>query len=116
MLRISAVAITHFTKSGQNKTCAGIMKCHTTNKSRIAFTVSPLVLNRLDVRLQNEHYASRNEAIQQAVEALLQRLECTRLPDQCALLDVNEEQAMADIGLAVDEQHGQRLKRRDTSG
>ena len=72
------------------------------NKSKIAITVSPLVLNRLDAWVQSEHYASRSEAIEHAVEAQLQRLERTRLADQCALLDANEEQAMADSGLAAD--------------
>ena len=80
----------------------GMIKCHTMNKSKIAITVSPLVLNRLDAWVQSEHFASRSEAIEQAVEAQLQRLERTRLSEQCALLDVAEEQAMADIGLATD--------------
>ena len=74
----------------------------TQNKSKIAITVSPLVLNRLDAWVQNEHYASRSDAIEQAVEAQLHRLERTRLSDQCALLDADKEQAMADIGLALD--------------
>ena len=52
--------------------------------------------------MQSEHFASRSEAIEQAVEAQLQRLERTRLSEQSALLDVAEEQAMADIGLAAD--------------
>ena len=77
-------------------------KCHTVNKSKFAITVSPLVLTRLDAWVQNEHYASRSEAIEQAVKAHLQRLERTRLSDQCGLLDVDEEQAMADTGLAQD--------------
>ena len=72
------------------------------NKAKIAITVSPLVLNRLDAWVQSEHFASRSEAIEQAVEAQLQRLERTRLSEQCALLDLAEEQAMADIGLATD--------------
>ena len=79
-----------------------MIKCHTMNKAKIAITVSPLVLNRLDVWVQSAHYASRSEAIEQAVEAQLQRLERTRLSEQCALLDANEEQAMADSGLAAD--------------
>lgn len=79
-----------------------MINCHTMNKSKIAITVSPLVLNRLDAWVQNEHYASRSEAIEKAVEAQLQRLERTRLSEQCALLDVDEEQAMADMGLAAD--------------
>ena len=73
----------------------------TQNKSKIAITVSPLVLNPLDAWVQNEHYASRSDAIEQAVEAQLQRLERTRLFDQCALLGAEEEQAMADVGLVL---------------
>ncbi len=80
----------------------GMMICHTMNKSKIAITVSPLVLSRLDAWVQNEHYASRSEAIEQAVEAQLQRLERTRLSEQCALLDLDEERAMADMGFAQD--------------
>ena len=80
----------------------GMTICHTMNKSKIAITVSPLVLSRLDAWVQSEHFASRSEAIEKAVEAQLQRLECTRLSEQCALLDVAEEQAMADRGLAAD--------------
>jgi Arc/MetJ-type ribon-helix-helix transcriptional regulator len=72
------------------------------NKSKIAITVSPLVLNRLDAWVQSDHFASRSDAIEQAVEAQLQRLERTRLAAQCALLNVEEEQAMADQGLAQD--------------
>ena len=74
----------------------------TMNKSKITITVSPLVLNRLDAWVQSEHYASRSEAIEKAVEEQLQRLERKRLSDQCALLEVDEEQAMADMGLAAD--------------
>ena len=72
------------------------------NKSKIAITVSPHVLSRLDTWVQNKYYASRSNAIEQAVEVQLKRLERTRLSGQCALLDVNEEQAMADTGLAAD--------------
>jgi Arc/MetJ-type ribon-helix-helix transcriptional regulator len=72
------------------------------NKSKIAITVNPQVLSRLDAWVQSEHYASRSEAIEKAVEAQLQRLERTRLATQCALLNASEEQAMADMGLAAD--------------
>jgi Arc/MetJ-type ribon-helix-helix transcriptional regulator len=79
-----------------------MIKCHTMNKSKIAITVSPLVLDRLDAWVQSEHFASRSEAIERAVEAQLQRLERTRLHAQCALLNVEEEQAMAETGLSAD--------------
>ena len=80
----------------------GMIKYHTMNKAKIAITVSPLVLSRLDAWVQSEHFTSRSEAIEKAVEAQLQRLERTRLSEQCALLDVAEEQAMADRSLAAD--------------
>ena len=72
------------------------------NKSKIAITVSPMVLNRLDAWVQSEHFASRSEAIERAVEAQLQRLERTRLAAQCALLTAGDEQALADEGLTRD--------------
>lgn len=72
------------------------------NKSRIVISINSLVLNRLDAWVQNERYASRSEAIEQAVEAQLKHLQRTRLSEQCALLDADEEQAMADMGLAED--------------
>ena len=84
------------------KFVSGMTKRHTMKKSEVAIAVSPLFLNRLDAWVQSEHFASRGEAIEQAVEAQLQRLERTRLSEQCALLDVAEERAMADMGLAVD--------------
>jgi metal-responsive CopG/Arc/MetJ family transcriptional regulator len=72
------------------------------NKAKIAVTVSPLVLGRLDAWVDNRHFANRSQAIEQAVEAHLQRLERTRLADQCALLDKNEERELADADLASD--------------
>ena len=77
-------------------------KCHTMNKAKIAITVSPLVLSRLDAWVQTAHFASRSEAIEKAVEAQLQRLERSRLAEQCALLVVAEEQTLADNGLATE--------------
>lgn len=72
------------------------------NKSKIAITINSVVPSRLDTLVQNKLYASRSEVNAKAVEAQLQRLEYTRLSEQCALLDVDEEQAMADVGLAAD--------------
>ena len=80
----------------------GRIKYHTMNKAKIAVTVNPLVLSRLDAWVDKQHFANRSQAIEQAVEAHLQRLERTRLADQCALLDKNEEREMADTGLQAD--------------
>ena len=72
------------------------------NKAKIAVTVDPFILGRLDALVERHHFTSRSQAIEKAVEAQLQRLERTRLSEQCALLVVDEEQAMADAGLALD--------------
>ena len=72
------------------------------NKSKLAITINSVVPSRLDRLIQNKLYASRSEVNAKAVEAQMQRLEYTRLSEQCALLDVDEEQAMADVGLAAD--------------
>ena len=72
------------------------------DQTKIAITVNPVVLSRLDAWVKGKHYASRSEAIEQAVKTQLPRLKRTRLAAQCALLIVAEEQAMADKGLVAD--------------
>ena len=70
-------------------------------KAKIAITVRPHVLSRLDVWVPNEHYASRNEAIEQAVKDQLQLLERIYLAARCTFPDADEEQAMADSSFAA---------------
>lgn len=74
------------------------------NKAKIAVTVNPLILGRLDALVERHHFTSRSQAIEIAVEAHLQRLDSTRLAEQCALLDKDEERGLADDGLQVDAQ------------
>ena len=78
--------------------------CHTMNKAKIAVTVNPLILSRLDALVEQHHFTSRSQAIEIAVEAHLQRLENTRLAEQCALLDKDEERGLAEEGLQADAQ------------
>jgi Arc/MetJ-type ribon-helix-helix transcriptional regulator len=98
----SGLAIMQFAKSSQHQIHAQHDEMLTMIKSKIAITISPLVLNRLDAWEQNDHFASRSEAIEQAVEVQLHGRERTRLSEQCALLDIDEEQAMADMALVED--------------
>ena len=71
-------------------------------KVKIAVTVNLSVPTRLDAWAQSGHHGSSSEAIEKVVVAQLQRPEWMRLLKQCALLDADEEQALADSGLVAD--------------
>ena len=86
-----------------------MIKCHTMNKAKIAVTVDPFILGRLDALVERHHFTSRSQAIEIAVEAHLQRLENTRLAEQCALLDKDEERGLAEEGLQADSQSWQKF-------
>ena len=60
----------HCQRQASARFTPNMIKLHLVNKSKIAITVSPLALNRLEAWVQNEHQASRSEAIEQAVAAL----------------------------------------------
>ena len=74
------------------------------NKAKIAITVNPLILGHLDALVERQHFTSRSQTIEIAVEAHLQRLENTRLAAQCALLDKDEERGLAEEGLQAEAQ------------
>lgn len=56
-------------------------------------------LERLDRLVADRVFASRSGAIQEAVAEKLARLERTRLARECAKLDRDAEQAMAEEGM-----------------
>ena len=71
-------------------------------KAKVAVTLDSSVLERLDLLVENAHFANRSQAIEIAVEEKLARLERSRLAEECAKLDPDEEKALADIGLDAD--------------
>ena len=48
------------------------------------------------------HFTNRSQAIEEAVEEKLERLERTRLARECSKLDPTFEKAMAEEGLSED--------------
>lgn len=71
-------------------------------KAKIAVTLDELVLHRLDRIVQVGLFPDRSQAIEVAVMEKLDRLEHRRLAAECAKLDPNAEQAMAEEGLGED--------------
>lgn len=71
-------------------------------KTKVAVTVESDLLDELDALVDAGRFPNRSYAIEAAVAAELKRLRRTRLADACRLLDVAEERALADAGLAAD--------------
>ena len=70
--------------------------------SKIAITIDDKLLKQLDIMVKSKVYPSRSRAIQEAVADKLQRIERTRLAQECAKLDPTSEQKMAEEGLAME--------------
>ncbi len=70
--------------------------------SKIAITLDEETLVRLDRLVREQRFPNRSRAIQEAVVEKLVRMDRTRLARECAKLEPDYEQAMADEGLAGD--------------
>ena len=67
--------------------------------SKIAITIDDKLLKQLDYLVKSKVYPNRSRAIQDAVADKLHRLERTRLAQECAKLDPDYEQSLAEEGL-----------------
>jgi Arc/MetJ-type ribon-helix-helix transcriptional regulator len=70
------------------------------NTAKITISLDQRLLTRLDYQVKAGKFASRSQAFQSALEEKLRRMRKARLAQACAKLDPNEEQALADMGLA----------------
>lgn len=68
--------------------------------SKVTISIEPHLLEQVDQLVQNRVFSNRSQAIQAAVQEKLARLHKTRLAQECANLDPQEEQEWADLGLA----------------
>ena len=78
---------------------------HTTHMSAAKVTVSidSGLLKRVDHLVKARVFTNRSQAIQAAVKETVSRLDSNRLARECAKLDKDEEQRLADEGLAAEE-------------
>jgi metal-responsive CopG/Arc/MetJ family transcriptional regulator len=66
------------------------------SRSKVAISIDPSTLKRLDRLVKKAAFPSRSQAIQEAVDEKLARLERSRLARECAKLDPQFENALAD--------------------
>jgi metal-responsive CopG/Arc/MetJ family transcriptional regulator len=70
--------------------------------SKIAITIDDKLLKQLDLMVESKVFLNRSKAIQEAVADKLKRLERTRLAQECAKLDPDYEQNMAEEGFSME--------------
>ncbi len=68
--------------------------------AKVAISINKETLKRLDRLVKEQVFPSRSRAIQEAIEDKLNRLDRTRLAQECAKLDPVAEQAIAEEGLS----------------
>ncbi|MEE8121437.1 MAG: ribbon-helix-helix domain-containing protein [Anaerolineales bacterium] len=68
--------------------------------SKIAITLDSNTLKRLDILVKSNLFPNRSKAIQEAVAEKLMRLEKSRLAQECAKLDPDFEQSLAEEGFS----------------
>jgi metal-responsive CopG/Arc/MetJ family transcriptional regulator len=72
------------------------------SKAKIAITLEQNSISRLDHLVRENIFLNRSQAIQEAVNEKIERLERNRLAKECAKLDPAFEKAMAEEGSAED--------------
>lgn len=71
-------------------------------RSKVAISLDERTVKRLDRLVKKEIFPSRSQAIQEAVDEKLARIERSRLARECAKLDPAFEKALAEKGLSTD--------------
>ncbi len=72
------------------------------SKLKIAITLDQDSIKKLDHLVYEHIFSSRSQAIQEAVNEKIERLQRNRLIKECAKLDPSYEKAMAEEGLSED--------------
>lgn len=70
--------------------------------SKIAITIDNDLLKQVDLLVKSKLFPNRSKAIQEAVREKLERLNRTRLAKECARLDPEFEQNMAEEGFSLE--------------
>lgn len=71
-------------------------------QAKVAITLNAQLLANLDQLVRERIFASRSQAIQEAVREKLDRLARRRLALECAKLDPEFEQQLAEEGLSAE--------------
>ena len=71
-------------------------------RAKVAVTLEAETLNKLDRLVRKKRFRSRSQAIQEAVEEKLDRVEQSSLARECAKLDPKFEKSLAEEGMSED--------------
>lgn len=69
-------------------------------RSKVAISLDKSILARLDRLVRAAIFANRSQAIEEAIQEKLERMEHSRLATECAKLDPKFERAMAEEGMS----------------
>ena len=72
------------------------------SRTKVAITIEAGLLARVDALVQRKVFSNRSRAVQEAVQEKLERMERSRLAEECAKLEPAFERAMAEEGLSED--------------
>jgi len=70
--------------------------------SKIAITIDKELVKKIDLLVKSNLFPNRSKAIQEAVKEKLERLKKTRLAKECAKLEPEFEQNMAEEGFSLE--------------
>lgn len=70
--------------------------------AKIAISIEEDILNRLDILVKSRVFPNRSKAIQEAIREKLNKVEQNRLAVECAKLNPEFEQALADEGISAE--------------
>ncbi|MFZ5764052.1 MAG: CopG family ribbon-helix-helix protein [Thermodesulfobacteriota bacterium] len=70
--------------------------------AKIAISIEEDILNRLDILVKSRAFPNRSKAIQEAIREKLNKVEQNRLAVECAKLNPEFEQALADEGISAE--------------
>ena len=68
--------------------------------SKVAISLEKQTLDELDQLVKSRVFPSRSRAIQEAVQEKLSRMKKTRLAEECAKLDPDGEQVLAEEAIS----------------
>jgi metal-responsive CopG/Arc/MetJ family transcriptional regulator len=71
-------------------------------KAKIAVTIDEKIVGRLDRLVNQKTFSNRSQAIEQALQEKIERIDKTRLAREVSKLDPNEEQLLSEEGLKED--------------
>jgi len=73
-------------------------------KAKIAITIDEEIVGRIDRLVKQRAFSNRSQAIESAMQEKLARLERSRLAQESAKLDQEQEKALAEEGIFEDKE------------